>query len=81
MKHTRHSEGIKSFGVRLREVRKEKGISQENLAFKADLELSQISRIERGIINTSLSQILTIAEALEIDVKELFEFDLPDGAK
>ncbi|MCC6458936.1 MAG: helix-turn-helix transcriptional regulator [Saprospiraceae bacterium] len=55
-----------------------KHLSQEELAWKADLELSQISRIERGIINTSVSQLFSIATALEVQVKELFEFEWPN---
>ena len=52
-------------------------LSQEELAWKADLELSQISRIERGIINTSVSQLYSIAAALEVSLPELFDFDIP----
>lgn len=78
MKYTRHTEGLKAFGKRLREVRKSRGFSQEQLAWKADLELSQISRIERGVISAGLSQVFTIAEALDISVKELFDFDLTE---
>ncbi len=73
-KYTRDTEGITAFGNRLREIRKQKGISQETLANAADIELSQVSRIERGVINTSLSQIFHIAKALDIEPKELFEF-------
>ncbi|MBK8967283.1 MAG: helix-turn-helix transcriptional regulator [Lewinellaceae bacterium] len=53
------------------------GLSQEALAWKADLELSQISRIERGVINTSVSQLFSIAEALEVPMAALFEFEMP----
>ncbi len=76
MKQTRDIEAIKAFGIKLREVRKLKKLSQEQLAYSADLELSQISRIERGIINTSISQVFQIARALEIHVKELFDFEV-----
>lgn len=75
MKHVRHSDAIKSFGIRLRQLRKQKGLTLEELAGRADLEYSQVSRIERGIINTSLSQIMVIAEALEIHPSELFHFE------
>ena len=51
-----------------------KKISQENLAYEADLPLSQIGRIERGTINTSITIIYEIAKALKIHPKELFEF-------
>jgi transcriptional regulator with XRE-family HTH domain len=71
-KYTRDIEGIKAFGSRLRDVRKRSGLSQEDLANAADLELSQISRIERGVINTSLSQIFQIARALNMHPKDLF---------
>jgi transcriptional regulator with XRE-family HTH domain len=66
---------MKAFGLHLRTIRKSKGLSQEELAWKADLELSQISRIERGIINTSLSQILVIAAALGIPHQQLMDFE------
>ena len=53
-------------------------LSQEELAWKADLELSQISRIERGVINTSVSQLFIIARALEVTMPELFDFEMPE---
>jgi transcriptional regulator with XRE-family HTH domain len=75
MKYARHELGLQAFGRKLRELRKSKGLSQEQLAWKADLELSQISRIERGIISAGLSQVFRIAEALEVQARELFDFD------
>lgn len=49
------------------------GISQEKLANDCNVEISQISRIERGVINTSLSMIYTLAEKLNIQPEELFK--------
>ncbi len=77
MKYSVHKAGLEAFGKRLRALRKARNLSQEMLAWKADSELSQISRMERGIINAGLSQIFKIAEALDVPVKELFDFDLP----
>jgi transcriptional regulator with XRE-family HTH domain len=74
-KQTRHEKGIKAFGEHLRQVRIAKGFTQERLAYASDLEFSQISRIERGIINTSISQVFQIAEALGVPPKELFDFE------
>lgn len=79
MKQTRHTAFLHALGSRLRELRRLRGLSQEELAWKADLELSQISRIERGVINTSVSQVLSIAEALEISLPEFFDFDVLAG--
>lgn len=42
-------EFLKTFGKRLKQLREEKGISQAQLAFEAEIQISQISRIERGL--------------------------------
>jgi transcriptional regulator with XRE-family HTH domain len=44
---------LKKFGNKIREIRKEKGISQEELAFRAELHRTYISSIERGAQNIS----------------------------
>lgn len=46
----------------------------EQLSFMADVELSQIYRIEKGKINPTLTTLKTIADALEISYGELFSF-------
>ena len=76
MKQLRHEQGIKEFGKHIRKVRQRQNFTQELLAIRADIEISQISRIERGIINTSISQILNIANALGVHPKELFDFEI-----
>ena len=75
MKYLRHTDGIKKLGDRIRAIRLSKNISQEDLAYKANVEFSQISRIERGIINTSISHAFVIAEALGVSMKYLFDFE------
>ena len=65
---------MKRFGLNLRTIRKAKGISQEELAGESGFELSQIGRIERGEINTSISHVAVIAKALKIKPDELFQF-------
>jgi transcriptional regulator with XRE-family HTH domain len=67
-------EGIKALGVRIRFLRKLKGFSQEALAIHCNLPSSQISRIETGTINTSVSHVFLIAKVLEVHPKELFDF-------
>ncbi len=73
MKYLRNEDGIVAFGKKMRELRLEKGFSQEQLAWKSGLEFSQISRIERGKINTSLSHILLIAEHLGVSPSDFFK--------
>jgi len=59
------------FGERVREIRKEKGLSQEELAHKADLHRTYIGMIERAEKNITLVNIEKIAKALEVNIKEL----------
>jgi transcriptional regulator with XRE-family HTH domain len=61
-----------AFGKNLRRLRKEKGFTQEELANEADIEISQISRIERGVINTSVFNVYSITHILEISPSDLF---------
>lgn len=79
--YKRHEEGIKALGGKIRSLRIDKGLSQQQLAYDADIELSQVSRIERGVINTSVSQLFAIADALEVHLKTLFDFELPNDKK
>ena len=46
-------------------------------ALIADIEYSQLSKIERGVTNPTLSTILIIADALEIPHSNLFDFKFP----
>lgn len=59
------------FGNRVRELRKEKGISQEELAYRAELHRTYIGMIERAEKNITLVNIEKIANALEVEIKEL----------
>jgi transcriptional regulator with XRE-family HTH domain len=74
VKYVRDQEGLNRFGARLRQLRLAQGLTQEALAAEAGLEFSQIGRIERGIINTSLSTVFILAKTLHLDVRDFFEF-------
>ena len=60
------------FGQRLREIRQERGLSQEELAFKAGLHRTYVSSAERGQRNVGLVNVERLAQALDIDIRELF---------
>lgn len=61
------------FGRRVREIRKEKGLSQEELSFKANLHRTYIGMIERAEKNITLINIEKIANALNVEIKVLFD--------
>lgn len=64
---------------RIVDIRKKKGIVQEDLVERTGFDIRQIGNIERGISNTSISNLAAIAKALEVHPRELldFEFELP----
>lgn len=61
------------FGQRVREIRKQKNLTQEDLSFKADLHRTYIGMIERAEKNITLLNIEKIAKALNVNIKELFD--------
>lgn len=61
------------FGKRIRKLRKEKGLSQEELGFKSGLHRTYIGAIERGEQNVSLDNIGKLARALKTSISELFQ--------
>lgn len=61
-------------GTRIREVRKLRGLSQEKLAEKVGVDPKQISRIEGGKSAPSLDTLEAIAKHLQVEMKDLFEF-------
>ncbi|EJG03402.1 helix-turn-helix domain-containing protein [Flavobacterium sp. F52] len=69
-------EGLQALAKRLKEIRSEKGVSQEELAYRSEITLSQIARIETVRINPTVSTIFKLVRALEIPLDELFNFNL-----
>ena len=65
---------LNKFGERVRELRILKGLSQEQLAFKADLHRTYIGMIERAEKNITLVNIEKIASALDTPIHELVLF-------
>lgn len=63
---------LKIFGDRVRELRGLRGISQEELGFKADLHRTYIGMIERAEKNITLINIEKITITLNVSIDELF---------
>ncbi|MBR7698310.1 helix-turn-helix transcriptional regulator [Acinetobacter nosocomialis] len=56
------------FGQLVRKYRKERNMSQEQLALLCNMDRSYLGRIERGEVNPTLEKIYEISEALELPV-------------
>ena len=63
----------KAFGAAVRLFREKSGISQENLAERADLDRTYVSGVERGVRNPTLRIIEKLAVALGVSNAKLFE--------
>ena len=61
------------FGHNVRRIRKEAGLSQEELAYRAKLHRTYISSIERGERNVSVENIFAIADALKVPPGDLLK--------
>jgi len=70
----------KQLGKRIKEIRKIKRLTQEELAEKADMATSYIAMIERGEKNPTLNFIEKIATGLDVNLYQLFSFTI-EGLK
>lgn len=65
----------KKFGIKVRTLRKKKGLSQLDLATRINLDKSSISRIENGRTNITLKTAVIISFALDYPLENLFDFN------
>ena len=62
-------------GNRIRELRESKGISQQNLAAICNFEKANLSRIEAGRTNPTVSTLYKISQAMDISLTELVNIE------
>jgi transcriptional regulator with XRE-family HTH domain len=68
-----NKEVLKDFGLRIKQLRVEKGISQEKLSFETGFHRTYIGMVERGERNISLSNIAVFAKVFQIEISELLD--------
>lgn len=66
-----YQEVITNVGKRIRTFRLDKKMTQLDLASKCAIEQTNLARIELGKTSPTLRTLFTIAEALEVDIKDL----------
>lgn len=71
MNSTRDDKILKEFGRRLKKIRTTKKLSLRKLSDLADVDFSQIHRIEKGESNPTLTMILTLSNALNVSASDL----------
>lgn len=63
------------FGLRIVELRKNAGISQDELAFRSNIHRAYMGTIERGEKSVTLNTVEKIAAGLGVNVKDLFDWE------
>lgn len=63
------------FGTRLKSIRINKKLSQEELAFMCNMQASHIGQIERGQKNPTLDTLIKISNGLDIPLPKLLDFE------
>lgn len=69
------NEATKIVGIRIREIRKVKNISQETLAVLADVNRTHMGRIERGDKSPTVATLEKISKALKCPISSLFKVE------
>lgn len=64
----------KKFGAKLAYIRKSRKLSQIKLAEIVNMNFNYIGQIERGEANVTIKTMITLANALEVELKTLFDF-------
>lgn len=70
---TKHIKARMVFSQNLRQIREEKNFSQEKLADIAGLHRTYVSSVERGERNLTIDSMEKLAQALNVDIRELLK--------
>lgn len=63
-------------GLRIKELRNERGLTQEEVAWKAEIDRTFMNHVENGRRNVSIESLEKIASGLDIDLRDFFNSDL-----
>lgn len=70
----------KAFGWRVREIRQARQMTQRRLAARIGIDDYYVSRLENGHVNPTLSTLQKVADALQVEVRDLISFKQPAGS-
>lgn len=75
-----HEEQLKQFGKRLRQIRKQRKMTQLDLEVETGIYEAEISKMENGMQNIEFLTLSKLAFVLKIEIQEFFKFELlPPG--
>jgi len=74
----KNSKILKSLGELVLKIRTDKGLSQEEVSYRCDVDRAKISKIENGTANSNITTLVELAKGLGISPKDLMDFKLFD---
>ncbi|MGJ7030035.1 helix-turn-helix domain-containing protein [Niabella hirudinis] len=66
---------LKKLGLKIKQLRTEKGLSQNAFGLEVNMEKSNVSRLEAGNVNPKFGTLVKVAKALDLPVSELVKLD------
>lgn len=72
---TKEEKYFKKLGIRIKELREARNLDQKTFAFDCDLGRTQLHMVENGKTNPRLLTLIKIANALEISISKLLDFE------
>ncbi|GAC1310323.1 MAG: hypothetical protein NVSMB24_27340 [Mucilaginibacter sp.] len=70
----KNSKVLKALGDLVFKIRTEKGLSQEEVSYRCDVDRAKISKIENGTANCNITTLVELAKGLGVSLKELMDF-------
>lgn len=74
MKPRPKKEILKLLGQKVKEIRLRANLSQTDLCYEADIDLSTLSRLERGLLNVTFDTLYSISKILKVEIKDFYDF-------
>ncbi len=65
---------LKNLGQKILNLRLSKGLSQEDVSFRCDVDRAKISKIENGVANCNVTTLVELAKGLDVPPKDLLDF-------
>lgn len=71
-----NEEFLKKVGLKLKVIRSLRGLSQDDIVNKLDIDKSYYSKVERGLTNPTLLYIKNLAEVLDVDLEDIINVNI-----
>ena len=71
-----NKEFLKKLGLKLKVIRSLRGMSQDEIVNKLDIDKSYYSKVERGLTNPTILYMKNLAEVLDVNLEDIFNINI-----